>query len=588
MDSTYIDRQLLSGNEAIARGAWEHGVRVAAAYPGTPSTEILENLATYEGVAAQWSPNEKVALEVAIGASLVGARALVAMKHVGVNVAADPLLTLAYTGVNGGLVLVSADDPGIHSSQNEQDNRFYGRFARVPVLEPSDSAEARDFVGVALDVSERFDTVVILRTTTRVSHSKSIVTPGERKLPPLRAYRKDIAKWVMVPGNARKRQPEVLARQARLEAWVETADINRIEWRDRRIGIVTAGATYPYVREGWPEASVLKLGATYPLPQALIREFAAGVERVMVIEELEPFLYEGVRLAGVEPVPSGLPRVGELSPGKVRQAVGKALGVPVQAPEVAAPADAPVRPPVLCPGCPHRSVFHVLSKLDLLVTGDIGCYTLAALPPLSAMDVFMDMGAAIGMALGAEKAKPEDVHRTVAVIGDSTFLHSGITGLLDMVYNGSRGTVIILDNGTTAMTGHQDHPTSGKTLQGAKAPEVSLEKIAEGVGVRRLRVVNPFDLDALETAIREETAAEEVSVIIARHPCVLLDPAAVGEPVELVEDECVGCLTCTEFGCPAISWHEGHPVIEPTQCGGCGLCVSVCPVGALVPGGERR
>ncbi|HEY3266044.1 MAG TPA: indolepyruvate ferredoxin oxidoreductase subunit alpha [Armatimonadota bacterium] len=572
-------KELLSGNEAIARGAWEHGVTVAAAYPGTPSTEILENIALHPEIAAQWSPNEKVALEVAIGASLAGARSLAAMKHVGVNVAADPLLTLAYTGVNGGLVLVSADDPGIHSSQNEQDNRFYGRFARIPVLEPSDSQEAKDFVGVALEMSEQLDTVVLLRSTTRISHSKSLVTLGERVSRPLRPYVKNARKYVMVPGNARARQPEVLARFDRMVVWAESAPVNRVEPGDRRLGIITSGVCYQYVKEARPDVSVLKLGVTYPLPANLVREFAKTVDQVAVIEELEPFLAESVRLAGVEIADTGLPRIGELSPDIVGAAIARILGEPVDAP-FAPPAAVPVRPPVLCPGCPHRGVFHVLGKLKLRVWGDIGCYTLAALPPLNAMDAFMDMGASIGMALGMEKADPAMAQQSVAVIGDSTFLHSGLTGLLDMVYNQSRGTVLILDNSTTAMTGHQDHPATGKTLQGAETYQADLEQVCRGLGVRRVRVVDALDVDALEVAVREETKQPEVSVIIARRACVLLHRPD-GSHVELDVDLCTGCQQCSEPGCPAIRWEEGHPAFDVGMCDGCGLCVSLCLFDAI-------
>lgn len=579
MSSTKDDRILLSGNEAIARGAWEHGVRVATAYPGTPSTEILEAIAKYDGIYAQWSPNEKVALEVAIGASVVGGRAMASMKHVGVNVAADPLLTLAYTGVNAGLVLVSADDPGIHSSQNEQDNRFYGRFARIPVIEPSDSQECKDFMGAALHMSEDLDTVVILRSTTRISHSKSLVTVSSREERPLLPYSKDILKYVMVPGNALRRQPEVLSRHARIEAYVETSPLNRIEWGDRRIGVITAGIAYQYVKDAYPDVSVLKLGITYPLPVNLIREFAKGVETVVVIEELEPFLYENVLLTGVEAVHSGLPRVGELSAAKVQKALARLLGEEPE-PVLTVPAKVPMRPPVMCPGCPHRSVFYVLQKMKLMVSGDIGCYTLGALPPLSALDIFMSMGASIGMALGMEKADPASASRTVAVIGDSTFLHSGVTGLMDMVYNKSRGTVIILDNGTVAMTGHQDHPATGVTAQGEETRITAIEDVAAGVGVRRITVLDPFDIKNLEKVLREELKAEEVSVIIARSPCVLTEPSDA-EPLMVSADVCKGCKLCARIGCPAISWMDDHPVIDQSLCGGCSLCANLCPFDAI-------
>lgn len=573
-------RELLSGNEAIARGAWEHGVRVAAAYPGTPSTEILENAARFPEIAAQWSPNEKVALEVAIGASIAGARAFASMKHVGVNVAADPLLTLAYTGVNGGLVLISADDPGIHSSQNEQDNRFYGRFAHVPVLEPSDSQECKDFMGLALDMSEELDTVVILRSTTRISHSKGLVELGPRRDRPLRPYVKDTRKYVMIPGHARLRQPEVFARHARMAEAVERLEINRIEPGDARLGVITSGACYQYVKEARPDASILKLGVTFPLAAETVRRFARSVERVVVVEELEPFLAEAVRLAGVNVTDTGLPRHGELTPALVRAALARVMGE-APPPPAPSPAAAPNRPPVLCPGCPHRGAFTVLAKMKFLVSGDIGCYTLAALPPLDAMDCFMDMGASIGMALGIEKADPDRARRTIAVIGDSTFLHSGITGLLDMVYNGSRGTVLILDNSTTAMTGHQDHPATGRDAHGAPAPRADIEQICRGLGVRRVRVVDPLDVKALETMLREESRAEEVSVIIARRPCALTEPPE-GEPVYLDEELCKSCGLCAKPGCPVITYDGVIPSFDDALCNGCGLCVTVCPFDAIL------
>lgn len=578
--------ELLSGNEAIARGAFEHGVTVATGYPGTPSTEVLENLARYPEVAAQWSPNEKVALEVAIGASLAGARAIATMKHVGVNVAADPLMTLSYTGVNGGLVLFSADDPGIFSSQNEQDNRFYGRFARVPVLEPSDSQDCLDFAGTALEASEQLDTVCILRSTTRISHSKSVVHTGSRTEPVLRPYVRDPRKYVMVPGYAKLRQPDVLARFDRIVAWAEGTPINRIEWRDRSIGVITGGISYQYVREACPDASVLKLGVTYPVPPRLLKEFAAGVKRVVVVEELEPFLYEQVRLVGIDVKASGLPRMGELGPRMVRSALRK-LGAPVpECDDVAPdPIAVPARPPVLCPGCPHRAVFYVLQKLHLTVTGDIGCYTLGALPPLSAMDAFMCMGASIGMSTGIQKADPERAKRTVAVIGDSTFLHSGMTGLMDMVYNGGTGTVLILDNGTTAMTGHQDHPATGRNAKGQEAPKADLEAVCRGLGVRRTRVLDPFDLKALEAAIREEMDAPEVSVIIARRMCALIQRPG-NHPVTADNEVCRGCRLCAKLGCPAMSFEDGKPRIDQALCSGCGLCAGLCPFDALKLGGS--
>jgi indolepyruvate ferredoxin oxidoreductase alpha subunit len=474
-------KELLSGNEAIARAAYECGVKVAAAYPGTPSTEILEQFSRYPGVYAEWAPNEKVALEVGIGASLAGVRTLVAMKHVGVNVAADPLLTFAYTGVNGGFVLVSADDPGSHSSQNEQDNRQYARFAKIPLLEPSDSREAGDMVGLALLLSEQYDTPVMLRITTRVAHSQSFVEKREPQPQELRPYCRNPKKYLMLPAFARERRAFIEERLAGLKEYSETTPVNRIEWRDRSAGIITSGISYQYVREALPDVSVLKLGLTWPLPEKLIRSFAEGVKRLLVVEELEPFLEEQVKAMGL--AVSGkeyIPSTGELSPGIVagkmieagllEQQGGPAAGtVPEDAPAV------PGRPPVMCPGCPHRGVFYTLRRLKLNVTGDIGCYTLGGLPPLEAMDCCICMGASIGTAHGAEKADPAWAGHAVAVIGDSTFLHSGLTGLLNVVYNRGSSTVLILDNSTTAMTGHQQHPGTGYTLMGKSAPAVDLE-----------------------------------------------------------------------------------------------------------------
>ncbi|MBC7106358.1 MAG: indolepyruvate ferredoxin oxidoreductase subunit alpha [Firmicutes bacterium] len=572
-------KELLSGNAAIARGAFEAGVTVATGYPGTPSTEILENLARYPGVYAQWSPNEKVALEVGVGASLAGARVLVAMKHVGVNVAADPLMTLAYTGVNGGLVLVSADDPGMHSSQNEQDNRYLARMAGIPMLEPSDSQEAKDMVALALDLSETFDIPVMLRTTTRVSHSQSLVELGARREPERRPYRKDAAKYVMVPAHARKRRLAWLERQEALRRYAEECPVNVVvEGGD--LGIVTSGVAYQYALEAYPGATVLKLGLTNPLPAGLLRRFAERVRRILVVEELEPYLEEQLRALGLTVEGKTLfPRQGELDPVVVARA--GAAETPAEAGNAL-----PARPPVLCPGCPHRGVLYVLSRLRLTVMGDIGCYTLGVQPPLAAMDSCLCMGASIGMALGMEKAAPEMAGRTVAVIGDSTFFHSGLTGLLDIVYNRGRTTVIILDNGTTAMTGHQDHPGTGRTLLGEEAPKLDLEQVVRGLGVRRVAVVDPYDLAAVRRAVREETAAPEPSVIIARRPCSLTVPPG---PVPRVDpDACTGCGNCLRLGCPALALVEKVAVIDAELCRGCGLCRQVCKTGAIREGDEER
>jgi indolepyruvate ferredoxin oxidoreductase alpha subunit len=583
-------KELLSGNEAIARAAYECGVKVAAAYPGTPSTEILEQFSRYPGVYAEWAPNEKVALEVGIGASLAGARTLVAMKHVGVNVAADPLLTFAYTGVNGGFVLVSADDPGSHSSQNEQDNRQYARFTKIPLLEPSDSREAGDMVGLALLLSEQYDTPVMLRITTRVAHSQSFVEKREPQPQELRPYCRNPKKYLMLPAFARERRAFIEERLAGLKEYSETTPVNRIEWRDRSAGIITSGISYQYVREALPDVSVLKLGLTWPLPEKLIRSFAEGVKRLLVVEELEPFLEEQVKAMGL--AVSGkeyIPSTGELSPGIVagkmieagllEQQGGPAAGtVPEDAPAV------PGRPPVMCPGCPHRGVFYTLRRLKLNVTGDIGCYTLGGLPPLEAMDCCICMGASIGTAHGAEKADPAWAGHAVAVIGDSTFLHSGLTGLLNVVYNRGSSTVLILDNSTTAMTGHQQHPGTGYTLMGKSAPAVDLEALVRALGVKRVRLVNPRDLAEVAEAVKEEVAVREPSVIICRQPCALLDRQSAPAPRVLME-KCTGCKTCLGLGCPAIAIIDKKVSIDSGSCTGCGLCVQVCKTGALAKGG---
>lgn len=585
-------KELLSGNEAIARGAYEAGVSVAAAYPGTPSTEILENFSRYPGVYAEWAPNEKVAMEVGIGASLAGARTLVAMKHVGVNVAADPLLTFAYTGVNGGFFLVSADDPGMHSSQNEQDNRHYARFAKIPLLEPSDSREAKEMAGLALDISEQFDTPVMLRTTTRVAHSQGLVEIGGQGARELRPYKKDPKKYLMVPAFARLRRAALADRLARLREYSEKSPLNFIEWRDRSIGVITSGISYQYVREALPEASVLKLGMTNPLPEDTIRRFAAEVKRLFVVEELEPFIEDQVKAMGISVTGKGLlPDTGELDTGLLAKKFIEAgiLTPPVNAaaeevPRPDAPA-VPGRPPVLCPGCPHRGLFYALNKLKLTVTGDIGCYTLSGLPPLEAMDCCVCMGASIGAAHGMGKANPAMAGSTVAVIGDSTFLHSGLTGLLNMVYNNGSGTVIILDNSTTAMTGHQHHPGTGRTLMGAPAPAVDLETLVKALGVKRVRVVNPLDLAETLAAVREETAADQPSVVISRCPCVLLTKVS-GPAVLADKDKCIGCKICVRLGCPSISVKDKKALVDPASCTGCGLCIQVCKEGALVKGGN--
>ena len=579
-------RVIMTGNEAIALGAYEGGVTVGTAYPGTPSTEILENLGQYPGVDCNWSPNEKTALEAAIGASMEGARVIAAMKHVGVNVAADPLLTLSYTGVGGGLVLVTADDPGMHSSQNEQDNRHYARLAKLPLLEPSDSEEARDHVLAALELSERFDTPVMLRTTTRISHSRSTLVPGERRELPIAGFEKNPAKYVMLPGFARQRHPLVEDRLLALQKEAENSSLNRIEPGSKDLGIVTSGVAYQYAREALPDATFLKLGFSYPLPKALIREFASKVKEIVVIEELDPFLEEqlqamhlGVPIRGKEL----FPLLGELGTEIIREKILNQKTEPIKVRE-----EIPARPPVMCPGCSHRGVFYMLKKLKLNVTGDIGCYTLGALPPLQAIDSCICMGASIGVALGMARANPDSARNTAAVIGDSTFLHSGITPLLDAVYNNAPITVLILDNSTTAMTGHQCHPGTGSTLQGEPSSAVDLENLCRSLGVKKVTATDAFDLDELRDAIKSgiESDSEGPSVIIVRRPCVFL-LSSFGEPPAVDQELCTGCGTCMKLGCPALNLKDEKAAINSTICTACGLCEQLCRFDAIKPAARK-
>ncbi|HSQ21539.1 MAG TPA: indolepyruvate ferredoxin oxidoreductase subunit alpha [Coriobacteriia bacterium] len=569
-------RTLMSGNEAVARGAWEAGVRVGVGYPGTPSTEVLENLVRYQDVHCEWAPNEKVAAEVAGGVSLGGARTLVTMKHVGLNVAADALYTQAYTGVTGGLVYLVADDPGMHSSQNEQDTRNHAAAAHVPLLEPSDSTEAREFVKRAFEISETYDIPVIVRMTTRVSHGKSLVEAGERVTSAVKPYASQPPKYVMMPGNARVRRIDLESRLTLLAAFAESAPENRMEMRDTTLGIVTSGIAYQYVREALPDASVLKLGIINPLPENLVLEFSSRVDRIAVVEELDPYLTVRLRALGIELVETGLLPMGELSPVTISRAFGGAApAVRERIP------DLPPRPPLLCPGCPHRGVFHGLAKMRAIVIGDIGCYTLAALPPLKAMDSCVCMGASIGMAHGLELAGSAE-RPVVAVIGDSTFAHSGLTGLLHMAYAGGAGTVVVLDNRTTAMTGHQGNPVSGIACDGSPAPAVDLEALCTALGAASVRTVDPHDLAGTLAVLKEETAAGHLSVIIAKAPCALIvkeqqDPFAVDEEL------CTKCGACIRLGCPAISADaDGRAVIDTAICVGCGQCVQVCRFDAIV------
>jgi len=573
--------ELMSGNEAIARGAWEAGASIGVAYPGTPSTETMESFATYEDVYAEWCTNEKVAVEVGIGASAAGARVLATMKHVGVNVAADPLLTAAYTGVNGGFVVLAADDPGMYSSQNEQDSHFYALAAHIPALDPSDSAEALAFARDAFELSERFDVPVMIRSTVRVSHTKTPVTVGERQTIELKPYEKDPSKWVMMPAFAKPRRKVQLKRDEQLKAWVEECPYNRIEMHGSAVGVVCAGAAYQHVTEALPDASVLKLGVTWPLPQKMVTDFAAAVDTLYVVEEGSEYLTGQVRALGIEVAafPVGLPKDGELSPGLIKQA----LGLPVPA-HADAPDDVPNRPPALCAGCPHRLVFKELSRCKAIVTGDIGCYTLGALPPLAAMDTCVDMGASVSMSHGFELALAGAEHRpVVAVIGDSTFGHSGLSSLITTVYNRGAGTVCILDNRTTAMTGRQGNPFNGVTLQNRPSRELDLVGVLEALGIENVSVVNPHDMKAVRNAIKVATItqANELSVIVFKAPCVLLHRER--KPYFYVNGDCRACGMCTSLGCPAISKDATSNLasIDPAQCIGCGQCAQYCAFSAI-------
>jgi len=576
-------RKLLLGNEAIARGVYEAGARVASAYPGTPSTEITEYIAKYDDIYSEWAPNEKVALEVAIGASVAGARACCAMKHVGLNVAADPLFTASYTGVNGGLVIFVADDPGMHSSQNEQDTRIIAMGAKVPVLEPSDSSECKEFTKKAFEISEEFDTPVIVRLTTRVAHSKGLVELEDRDEVEIKPYVRDPSKYVMMPGMARKRHPLVVERMKKLSEYAENSELNRIEWGDTKIGVITSGISYQYSREAFGDVSYLKLGMVHPLPEKLIREFASRVEKLYVIEELEPFIENcclrmGIKVTGKEL----LPVIGEYSAGLIRERI---LGIREEKLNNI-DENIPPRPPVLCPGCPHRGTFYVLKKLKLTVSGDIGCYTLGAVAPLNSVDTTVCMGASIGMAHGMEKARGrEAAGKTVAVIGDSTFIHSGITGLIDIGYNKGTSTVIILDNSITGMTGHQDNPATGYTIKGEQTKQVDLKKLCEAVGVERVRICDPYDLEEFEKAVREEVAAKEPSVIIARRPCALLRYVRHGEPLGIDREKCRMCRVCMRIGSPAIVDRGEHLEINTALCVGCELCTRVCRFDAIEKAG---
>jgi indolepyruvate ferredoxin oxidoreductase alpha subunit len=592
-------QEILSGNEAIARGAWEAGVRLAAAYPGTPSTEILEAVAGYKDIYSEWSSNEKVALEVGLGASMAGARALVCMKHVGVNVAADPLMTASYTGIKGGLVLVTADDPAVHSSQNEQDNRNYAKFAKVPLLEPSDSSEAKEFIKTAFEISEEYDTPVMFRTTTRIAHSNSMVELGDRvPVEPIATFQKTPTKYVMLPSNAAPRHRFIEQRLLDLAEMADSSPLNRIEMGDPAVGIVASGVAYQYARDAFPQASFLKLGLTYPLPKRLVAEFRSKVDKLYVVEELDPFLEENIKLMGVT-VDGGkdlLTLLGEYDQRVVAQAL-TAAGVPDADPDLLAPIPAPAtgipeRPPTLCPGCSHRGIFTILKRLQVFVSGDIGCYTLGALPPYESLHTCVCMGASISMAHGmTQVAEPGDDFRgkSVGVIGDSTFFHSGVTPLMDIAYNRGHALTLILDNRTTGMTGGQENPGTGKTLMGEPTAIVDIPALCRAMGIQRVREIDPLNLAEVEQVLEEELKADEPSVVIAKSPCVL--QYRIKRPAYRIDPEvCNGCKYCLKVSCMALNLlkpvaGEDKPKMEilADQCTGCGVCAQMCKFGAILP-----
>ena len=572
-------KQLMLGNAAVARGLYEAGCSVISSYPGTPSTEITEEAAKYDEIYCEWAPNEKVALEAAFGACLAGKRAFCGMKHVGLNVAADPLFTMSYTGVNAGLVIGVADDAGMHSSQNEQDSRHHAIAAKVPMLEPSDSAEALSFAKLAYELSEAYDTPVLLKMCTRVSHSQSVVEPGERVEPPMKPYEKNMGKYVMMPGPARVRHPIVEERTRRLREWAETAPINRVEMGGTGLGVITSSTSYQYVKEAFGDSvSVLKLGMVNPLPVKLILDFAAKVDKLAVVEELDPIIEDHCRALGLNVTGKDvLPMEGEFSQNMVAKALGgkphagRSLDVNI-----------PGRPPVMCAGCPHRGLFYTLSRNKCTVLGDIGCYTLGATAPLSAMDMTLCMGGSVSAIHGFNKARgAESEGRTVAVIGDSTFMHSGMTGLANIAYNQSNSTVIILDNSITGMTGHQQNPTTGLNLRGEPAGKIDLEALCRAMGFNRVRVVDPYDLKACDEALKEELAAAEPSVIISRRPCALLKHVKHQPPLTVDAEKCRGCKACMRIGCPAISIRDGKARVDATQCVGCGVCGQLCGANAF-------
>ena len=571
-------KKLLIGNEAVALGLYHGGLGLVSAYPGTPSTEITEFLSKYDDIHSEWAPNEKVATEVAFGASLAGMRSACAMKHVGLNVAADPLFTLSYTGVTGGMVVCVADDPAMHSSQNEQDSRHYAIAAKVPMLEPSDSREAYEFAKSAFELSERFDTPVLLRMCTRIAHSQCIVETGERQNAELKPYEKQPAKYIMMPGYAKLRHPFVEKRTAAIREFAENCPYNTVEYADSEIGIITSGCSYLYVKEALGDTvSILKIGMPNPLPEKMIREFASRVKKLYVIEELDPVIENHVKALGINVIGKEMfSAVGEFSQKTIRDAFGLPSGENTDVPAV------PGRPPMMCAGCPHRGMFYTLVKNHVTVLGDIGCYTLGAVAPLNALDSTLCMGASVSSIHGFNAARgSEQEKKTVAVIGDSTFMHSGMTGLVNIAYNATNSTVIILDNSITGMTGHQQNPTTGYNIKGDPAAKVDLEALCRALGINRVRVVDPYDLKACDTVLKEELAAEEPSVIISRRPCVLLKYVKHNAPLHVDADRCRSCKRCMGLGCPAISMKDGKARIDTTLCVGCNVCSQLCAFGAI-------
>ena len=575
-------RSLLSGNEAIARGAWEAGVTVATGYPGTPSTEILESISRYrDDIYCEWSPNEKVALEVAAGASLAGARCIVTMKHVGLNVAADPLMTLAYIGTVGGLVVCVADDPGMHSSQNEQDTRHYARLGKMPILEPSDSQEALDFLKLGLEISEKYSTPVILRSTTRVSHSSGAVSLGQREARgELKGFQKNPQRFVPIPLYGKPMRQKLEERLAALSAEVNGSPANRIEWGDRSLGIVAEGIAYQYVRELAPDASVLKIGWVWPFPDEIIREFAAGVKRLLVVEELDPILEEHVRSLGFAcDGRNRVPGIGELSSDRLAPVLEMKASAPARAADPSATDGLPARPPVLCPACPHRGIFYALGKFDVAVTGDIGCYSLGVFPPLKRIDTILCMGAGISMAHGMQKAGEK--RKVVGIVGDSTFFHSGITGLLDIAYNKGASTIIVVDNRTTAMTGHQEHPGTGRTLHGEDTISAKVEEFGRACGISNIATVDPYDITATVEVVRKAVKSDQPWLIVARSPCPLYMKKNPGSPRKVNQELCRKCKLCLKLGCPAIEWVNDEIRVNELLCGGCAMCEKTCKEGAF-------